>query len=745
MSGTRPAEILRQLQHTGVDSADSGSDKNLLDRFSRSRDQAAFAALVQRHGPMVLAVCRRVTAHPQDAEDAFQAVFLVLARKAGTILTPGLLGNWLYGVAVRVSQRARRSATRRRGWEVQVVDMPDPPAPAPSPHTDLGPVIHEELAALPAHYREAIVLCDLRGASRADAAKALGIPEGTLSSRLAGGRKRLAGRLARRGVTLSAAAVPAALADGRAWSAVTDQLVSNTCGLVATWAAGGAVPGSILRLAQGRFPVGKTLLLTTLSLALAMGGVVLATRAGDPPETAPIPRLSESGLALVTAPQPPNQPGGPVAPRLRITLDLPIPSVEPEQAVWSADGKSLAIRGVKWTAGADNGPQKFDSNRVVVVADVFGPAPRIYRIELPEIGRLVGFTPDGSQVVTDLREYQLLSGLHRLHFWSVPPPQPAGSPPGSETLLLSRTTNLDAVRMYGNAFRPDGKSFLTVTVVPEYRAGASTKVLTRVAVREVDAASGATLHTALTVPGEYGAVALSRSGDRFAAVDLATAQITVWDVARREKISAFDYPAAVPPRFGTDGTTLLFSPDAKRLLCLRERSPMVVLDADKGQSLPTPEGAEHFWGAGGLTADGRSLILAGTHRVVVEPPFRRKDGVLEPIPGEFGQGPDGFGQGPGGFGQGPGGFGQQLGGKGGQLGGKGGRMNPNPVPRRAYQYQSYLGIWEVATGKQIRGWNRIVHVAVHPTRPVVAILEENDEGGVRLGLWDLASETTAKN
>jgi hypothetical protein len=202
--------------------------------------------------------------------------------------------------------------------------------------------------------------------------------------------------------------------------------------------------------------------------------------------------------------------------------------------------------------------------------------------------------------------------------------------------------------MYGYAFRPDGKSFLTVTVVPEYRAGASTKVLTRVAVREVDATSGATLRTALTMPGEYRAVALSRTGDRFAAVDQATPRITVWDVARREKIATFDYPAADPPRVGSDGTYLEFSPDAMRLLCLRERSPMVLLDAEKGQALPTPEGAEHFWGTGGLTADGRSLILAGDHRVVVEPPFRRKDGPIELFPGEFGQGPGGFGQAPGG-------------------------------------------------------------------------------------------------
>src|SRR5262245_26731114 len=197
MVSTRPVDILRQLEPTGAD------DRALAARYASHNDQAAFAELVRRHGPMVWAACLRVAGNRQDAEDAFQATFLVLVRKLAAIHNLDLLGNWLYGVAVRVAMKARRSAARRQRRERQVPNMPDPPAHAHEPNPDLAPVLDEELAALPAHYREPLILCDLRGVSRAEASKLLGVPEGTLSSRLANGRKRLAERLAKRGVVLS--------------------------------------------------------------------------------------------------------------------------------------------------------------------------------------------------------------------------------------------------------------------------------------------------------------------------------------------------------------------------------------------------------------------------------------------------------------------------------------------------------------------------------------------------------------
>src|SRR5690349_951879 len=127
MTGPRPAELLRHL------AAEAAPDADLLRWFAATRDGAAFAELVRRHGPVVLAACRRGVRHHHDAEDAFQAVFLVLARRAGAIARPELLGNWLYRVAVRVTGHARRAVARRRAWEVQGVDVPEPTVSASAP------------------------------------------------------------------------------------------------------------------------------------------------------------------------------------------------------------------------------------------------------------------------------------------------------------------------------------------------------------------------------------------------------------------------------------------------------------------------------------------------------------------------------------------------------------------------------------------------------------------------------------
>src|SRR5687767_8888778 len=207
-----PAEsrpLARQLLRVVLGTPDV-PDADLLARFVASRDEDAFAEIVRRHGPMVLAACRRVTGRPHDADDAFQAAFLVLARRAAHISRPELLANWLYGVACRTALEAR--AARRRSEERVVQTAPEPAAPTPPDDTaELRKVIDEELAKLPDKYRSAVVLCDLEGLPRAAAAAQLGISEGTLSSRLAHARKVLAERLSRRGVTAGSAAVTAAL------------------------------------------------------------------------------------------------------------------------------------------------------------------------------------------------------------------------------------------------------------------------------------------------------------------------------------------------------------------------------------------------------------------------------------------------------------------------------------------------------------------------------------------------------
>src|SRR5262245_26502036 len=228
----------------------SRTDAQLITAVLQITDQDAFAELVRRHGPTVLGVCRRFLGATPDAEDAFQATFLVLVRRARSTDWRESLGPWLYGVALRVAKKARRMRTRRLTAERQAIAMDtDPPTPA-SQFDDASEILGEELSALPAIYREALVLCELQGASRRDAARELGLTEGTLSSRLARGRKMLRDRLARRGIAPVAAGltvtVPANLASATVQNAV--HMLTRTVG---------AVPAQVLFLTEG---VVKTML-----------------------------------------------------------------------------------------------------------------------------------------------------------------------------------------------------------------------------------------------------------------------------------------------------------------------------------------------------------------------------------------------------------------------------------------------------------------------------------------------------
>ena len=204
---------------------DAGSDAELLERYASSRSGAAFAELMRRHGPMVYGVCQRITHNVPDADDAFQATFLVLARAAHTIRSTGALRSWLYGVAVKVARKAQQQAIKRR---VRQMAAARPEAVEPAlPMADWWAVVDEELQRLPQVLHQVILVCDLGGQSRSQAARELGWPEGTVAKRLARARQELAKGLARRGVTLSVAALSAALA-GEATAAVPSRLRAET-------------------------------------------------------------------------------------------------------------------------------------------------------------------------------------------------------------------------------------------------------------------------------------------------------------------------------------------------------------------------------------------------------------------------------------------------------------------------------------------------------------------------------------
>ena len=265
------------LRHLPGPAAPPPADREALAAFVARRDEAAFAALVRRHGPMVLRVCRRVLGHAQDAEDACQATFLVLARKAGSVGRAEALASWLHGVAVRTALRARRDAGRRRARERQA-SMGEGPDPAEDlAWRDVQTLLETEIARLPERYRAPFVLCHLEGRSRAEAAAELGLPENTLSSRLARARDRLRDRLARRGVHLSAVLAAAALTADATVSAVPLEFIHTTVRAAIQFAARQPVTGlsgHVLQLTQGAMTTMAVARLKWVAGICAVGGVL---------------------------------------------------------------------------------------------------------------------------------------------------------------------------------------------------------------------------------------------------------------------------------------------------------------------------------------------------------------------------------------------------------------------------------------------------------------------------------------
>jgi RNA polymerase sigma factor (sigma-70 family) len=265
MAGGPLTDFLHHFRRSpGPGSETERTDTELLQRFLANREEAAFEALVQRHGPMVLSVCRYLVQNAADAEDAFQATFLVLVRRAASIRKPELLGNWLYGVAHRVAARARGQAARRRARESPEVDML-----AAQPHsqaTECHPVLHEELNRLPEKYRAPVVLCYLQGRTHEETANLLAWPLGTVKGRLARARDLLRKRLTRRGVTLSTAVLAAALTPAAVSAALPAALVHATVRSAMLVAAGPlATAGVSVPVAALTKGVLQTMLLTKLT------------------------------------------------------------------------------------------------------------------------------------------------------------------------------------------------------------------------------------------------------------------------------------------------------------------------------------------------------------------------------------------------------------------------------------------------------------------------------------------------
>ncbi len=262
------SEVIQHLRSALLRERPDLTDGQLLVRFLSRQDTAALEALVLRHGPMVWSLCRRVLRNHQDAEDAFQATFLVLVRKAASIASREKVGNWLYGVAHQTALKARATRAKRQVREEQVMPMPEPVVTGQDLWGDLLPLLDQEVSQLPEKYRTVLVLCELEGKTRNEVGRQLGLPEGTVASRVARAKAMLARRLARHGLAVTGVALGAVLSQ-KAVAAVPTSVMGSTIEVVTLVAAGkaeaGLISAPVARLIEG---VLRTMLLTKLKVSL---------------------------------------------------------------------------------------------------------------------------------------------------------------------------------------------------------------------------------------------------------------------------------------------------------------------------------------------------------------------------------------------------------------------------------------------------------------------------------------------
>lgn len=279
MAQLQGASLLRQIRKVVAAQCPSRqSDAHLVQHFLASRDEAAFVALTQRHGSMVLGVCRNVLHHQQDAEDVFQAVFLVLARKAHTIRKHQSLSSWLHGVAYRLALKAKARRNRRLHLEHAMANQLPTSMANDITVRELGVILHAELQRLPEAFRAPLLLSYWEGKTRDEAADQLGMTANTFKKRLERARNLLGARLARRGIAPSVAMLAMLLSDNGVKAAISSVLIQNTAKAALAYAAGtlatGGATASALALAEGAIrAMTMTKWVTTILLTVFLSGL----------------------------------------------------------------------------------------------------------------------------------------------------------------------------------------------------------------------------------------------------------------------------------------------------------------------------------------------------------------------------------------------------------------------------------------------------------------------------------------